>query len=198
MLFLITNRKILRKGTLDEVIEKAVSAKVDAIILREKDLCYEKLLLVAKKIQKKIQGKNILFIINSNLEVAKAINADGYHVGFNDFIKRNFNWQGLLGVSVHSLEEAVFAQKQGASYLLASHIFETDCKKGLEPKGIDFIKEMKKNISIPIIALGGIKPENVKQVLSAGAKGVAVMSYIMASIDPYTSAKKLKDMMRKS
>ncbi|TCO77481.1 thiamine phosphate synthase [Marinisporobacter balticus] len=193
MLFLITNRKIIKKDTLLQIIEKAVAGGVDAIILREKDLGYDELYKIAEEIKEKIEGKNTYLIINGNLAVAKDIKADGYHVGFHDLMTEKPDWNGFLGVSVHSVEEAILAEKNGARYLLASHIFETACKKGLEPRGIDFIKEIKVYVNIPVIALGGIKLENVEEVFGVGVEGIAVMSAIMCADDPYSVANKFKN-----
>ncbi len=86
--------------------------------------------------------------------------------------KKKFN----VGVSVHSLEEGIMADKKGCSYILASHIFPTKCKDGLKPKGVEFIQELKKVVTCPIIALGGISPENAQSVIDSGAHGVALMS----------------------
>ncbi|MCT4595683.1 MAG: thiamine phosphate synthase [Anaeromicrobium sp.] len=195
MLFLITNRHMIKRPTLSHVIEEAIDGGVNGIILREKDLAYEELIVIAKEIKEKIKDKDVLFIINRNLKIGKEINLDGYHIGFHDLVGKKPIWNNLLGVSVHSLEEAIMAEKKGASYILASHVYETDCKKGLKGRGIDFIKEIKENTNIPLIALGGINHENVKEVMSTGVEGVAVMSYIMAAEDPYMSAKKIKDHM---
>ncbi|MCT4621254.1 MAG: thiamine phosphate synthase [Marinisporobacter sp.] len=192
MLCLITNREIIKNGTFKEVIEKAVAGGVDRVILREKDLIYDELLPIAQETRKITKENNASLIINRNLEVAKAVDADGFHIGFHDLITAKPDWQGLLGVSIHSLEEAVLAEKNGADYLLASHVYATDCKKGLAPRGISFIKEIKKYVNIPVIALGGIKLENVGEVLSTGVDGIAVMSAIMASESPYTAVKKFK------
>jgi thiamine-phosphate diphosphorylase len=185
MMYLITNRKLVKKGTLLDIVESAAKAGVKRIILREKDLMFDELFPIAKQIQEKIQKTNTNLIINGNLKVAKAIKADGYHSGFNDFIKQKPDYDGLLGVSVHSIEEGILAQKHGASYLLAGHVFETDCKKRLKPRGVKFISELKFCVNIPVIALGGIKPENTIEVLETGADGVAVMSSIMQAEDPY-------------
>lgn len=195
MLVLITNRKMVKEDTFSETIEKAVAGGVDAVILREKDLGYDELYEIAKDIKKRIKDKDTYLIINSNLEVAKAVNADGYHIGFHDFMKEKHNWNNIIGVSVHSVEEAILAEKNGASYLIASHVFETDCKKGLAPRGLDFIKEIKSNVNIKVIALGGIKLENVEKVVSTGVEGVAVMSSIMAAEDPYRIASQFKNKM---
>lgn len=194
MLYLITNRNIV-KGDFFSVIEEAVEAGVDAIILREKDLNDEELHPMAEKIKKIIGNKNTLLIINGNLKVAKDLCTDGYHIGFDKFIKEELKFKGMLGVSIHSVEEGILAEKKGANYLLASHIFKTDCKNGLKPKGIELIKKLRSNVKIPIIALGGIHIENIDYVLTAGAHGVAVMSAIMGSDDPYTETKNLKNKM---
>ncbi|SHH57829.1 thiamine-phosphate pyrophosphorylase [Caloranaerobacter azorensis DSM 13643] len=192
MLYLITNRKIIKKDSFIKVIEDAVKGGVDVVILREKDLSYNELLPTAVKLKNILDGYNIPLIVNGNLDVAKNIKASGFHTSFDRFIKEKIEFKGLLGVSVHSLEEAMISEEYEANYILASHIFETECKKGLKPKGIKMIEEIKRNVKIPVIALGGINHENIDKVLSAGADGIAVMSYIMASEEPFLSAKKLK------
>lgn len=196
MLYLITNRNIVKCGDLYSVLQKAVEGGVDSIILREKDLPFEELVLVAEKIKDIIADKNVRLIVNGNIEVARKIKAEGFHIGFKNFIEKKYEFDGLLGVSVHSLEEAVLAEKNGANYILAGHVYETDCKKGLEPRGIDFIRTITSNVNIPVIALGGINEKNINNVLSAGADGVAVMSYIMAAEDPYIATKELKNRIK--
>lgn len=85
----------------------------------------------------------------------------------------------MYGVSAHSLSDALFCEEHGATYITASHIFPTDCKKDLPPKGIPFLKEICDNTEIPVFALGGIKKENASDCISAGAFGVSVMSECM-------------------
>lgn len=85
----------------------------------------------------------------------------------------------VIGVSAHSLDDALFCEKHGASYITGSHIFPTDCKKGLPPKGIPFLKEICDNTQIPVFALGGINRENAAECIAAGAYGVSVMSECM-------------------
>lgn len=197
LLYIVTNRNIVKYGDLYSVVQKAVESGVDAIILREKDLPFEELRLMAEKIKDIIADKNVRLIINGNIEVARKMKTAGFHIGFEKFMKQKYKFDGLLGVSVHSLEEAVLAEKNGANYILAGHVYETDCKKGLKPRGVEFIKSITSSVNIPVIALGGIDEKNVKQVLSSGADGVAVMSYIMAAEDPYISTKLLKNNMKK-
>ncbi|RKD30533.1 thiamine phosphate synthase [Thermohalobacter berrensis] len=193
MLYLITNRKLIKKGDIYSVVEKAVLGGVDRVILREKDLSFKELFFIANKLKLILDKYNVPLIINSNIEVAKSLNSQGFHIGFRNVKNNKVKYDGLLGISVHSLKEGILAEKYGADYLLASHIFETNCKKGLKPKGVGLIRRIKANVNIPVIALGGINEENVKIVMNAGADGIAVMSYIMASDNPYISAKKLKE-----
>ncbi len=189
MLYLITNRKLVENNNFYNIISEAINAGVYAIILREKDLSCTELLPIAIKIKNIIGNRDVKLIINQSLDVANAIEANGFHTNYQSFIKTKPIFNGILGTSVHSLEEAIQAEKHGADYLLLGHIFETECKKGIPPKGIELIKNVKNKVSIPIIALGGIKPENQRLVINAGASGIGVMSSIMQSETPYALTK---------
>ncbi|MBU3180831.1 thiamine phosphate synthase [Clostridium psychrophilum] len=186
MIFLITNRKLACDKNFYEVIQEAIKAGIYAVILREKNLSYELLLPIAVRIKKIIGNTGVKLIINNNIEVAKAVEADGYHTNFESFINENLPFDGTRGVSVHSLEEAVEVEKHGANYILLGHIFKTDCKKGVPPRGTELIRTIKKHINIPIISLGGIHPSNTHLVMDAGSNGIAVMSSIMKAKDPYS------------
>lgn len=194
MLYLITNRNLIKSGNIYSVVLEALRGGAQAVILREKDLPYNELLPMAFKLKNITNAFSCELIINSNLKAAKMATANFFHIGIENFKKEKLDLGGMLfGLSVHSLEEAAEAEKLGAKYILASHIFKTDCKKGLEPKGIEMIKRIKSKVSIPVIALGGINEYNAKRVIEAGANGIAVMSYIMASDNPYLAAKSLRD-----
>lgn len=194
-LYLVTNRKLAAGGDLLNVIDSAVEGGIDAVILREKDLSDDDLLPMALRIKKMIANRKTAMIIHSSMEVARAVQADGYHTNYLDFMQAGLRFKGLNGVSVHSLDEARQAAQRGAGYLLVSHIFATDCKPDLKPKGVDLIKEIKRKIEIPVIALGGIKPGNCRQVLEAGADGAAVMSYVMQADDPGRAVRLLKSQL---
>lgn len=184
MIYLITNRKLCGENNYFKVIEEAVLGGALRIILREKDLNSEELLQIAVKISEIIKGTETKLIINSNLEVANRVKAFGVQLSYKDFLTLGKCFNGEIGVSIHSVEEGVEAYKRGASYLLASHIFETKCKEGLEPKGLKLVEELKAKVKIPVVALGGILPENVELVLKAGADEIAVMSTVMNSDNP--------------
>ena len=89
------------------------------------------------------------------------------------------NFFEKIGVSIHSVQEALAAMRLGASYVTASHIYQTDCKKNLVPKGIDFLKEVVKNVDIDVYALGGINSYNIDECINAGASGICMMSQYM-------------------
>ncbi|MFP4698088.1 MAG: thiamine phosphate synthase [Eubacteriales bacterium] len=196
MLYLITNRKLIKQSDLYTVVKESVIGGVDVVILREKDLLTKELLEVATELKKITDYYNSKLIINNDIDIAKEINCFGFHIGVNQLNKVEdslLDYKGKVGVSVHNLDEVALAKKFQPDYLLASHIFTTDCKKGLKPKGLKLIEDIKKITDIPIIGLGGINEKNAKDVLLYGAKGIAVMSYIMASDKPYNSAKKIKE-----
>lgn len=195
MIWLITNRNLLKSSEYFKTIEESIRGGVDVVVLREKDLTFHELYPVAVKIKKIIEKTDVKLIINSNLDLAKAIEADGFHCSYKDFIKKPIVYQGLMGVSVHSVSEAVEAERLGASYVIASHIFHTKCKENSHPKGTGFITEIKNKINIPVIALGGINVNLVNEVLEAGADGIAVMSGIMANSEPFIQTKKYKSVI---
>lgn len=145
------------------------------VILREKDLTeteYEKL---AKKTMEHCGN----LIIHSHISVAKKLGIKRIHLPFmlmREDLKNDFD---VIGVSVHSSEEAVLAEKMGASYVIAGHIFATDCKKGLEPRGLDYLENIVNSVNISVYGIGGITSENADEIKITGADGVCIMSGLM-------------------
>lgn len=191
MLYLITNRKIINRGNFYEVLIESLRGGVDAIILREKDLDTDELLPMAYKLRNITASFSSKLIVNSNPFVSKAVNADYFHSGISSFDKDNMLYGAPFGLSTHSVSEVKRAKNYGASYVLLSHIFPTKCKKNIPPKSLDLIVTALP-VGIPLIALGGINKNNVSKVVNHGANGIAVMSYIMSSEDPYKSTLELK------
>lgn len=198
--YIVTNRHLITQGTIYDVIEKCALRGAKGIFLREKDLSYVELKEMACGIKEITNKFNIPLIINSNIVVAKEIGAYGFHAGFQNFksiaIKENLKLHYkkeifintmdysktsdfVIGVSVHSIEEAIESEKLGADYLIAGHVFETNCKLGLKGRGVEFIQTICERVRIPVIAIGGINSMNLKEVLSVGAFAVAVMSSAM-------------------
>ncbi|WP_339005757.1 thiamine phosphate synthase [Fusobacterium polymorphum] len=195
---IITNRKLCENENLERQIEKIFSAYEKKIILknfeivtltlREKDLDKNEYLKLVEKIYPICQKYRIDLILHQNydLNLDEKYKIEGIHLSYDNFKSLNKNIREKLikkykriGVSIHSLEEAKEVESLGATYVVAGHIFKTDCKKGLEPRGLNFIKELLSILTIPIFAIGGINKENSNLVLNSGAFGVCMMSSLM-------------------
>lgn len=182
----VTNRRLAENDFLKQ-LEKIASAGVDAVILREKDLdiqAYENLAEYAAKICKRHQ---VPLILHTYAETAERIGIRRIHLSYKDFESLNVQRRSRfddIGVSVHSAEEAAAAWKAGASCLTAGHIFATDCKKGVLPRGLSFLEEICRSVRIPVYAIGGISPENAQSCIRAGAAGVCLMSSLMRAETP--------------
>lgn len=131
-------------------------------------------------------------IINDRIDVALVLQTGiqlAYHSLPIDIVKQAFP-EMHAGCSIHSLEEAKMAQNGGADYLLYGHVFESSSKKGLLPRGLKELAKIKEAVSIPVLAIGGITPENLKQVLHTSADGIAIMSGIIQAEDPLYAVKR--------
>lgn len=181
----ITNRHLCPKDYFGQ-IEKILSCRPKAVILREKDLPETEYEEVAKKVLSLVEGTDLCgeteLIFHYYPQVARRLNHKKIHLPMSVFEKEDLSDFTVRGVSIHSVEEARKAEKLGATYLTASHIYETDCKKGVPPKGIDFLKEVVESVHIPVYALGGITKSRTEEVMSAGAAGYCMMSEFMTGL----------------
>ncbi|MBO7611293.1 MAG: thiamine phosphate synthase [Elusimicrobia bacterium] len=181
----ITNR-LLCKNDFFEQIKLICKENLYALILREKDLddkTYEEFAVKCNDICKE---NNVLFFINTKINIAQKLNIKNIQVSFEDFVtkKEVLNSFDIVAVSIHSLSEALTIQKfveetNQNIFLIAGHIFETDCKKGLAPRGIEFLKEICANVEIPVFAIGGINKDTIKQLKGINIEGVCSMSELM-------------------
>jgi thiamine-phosphate pyrophosphorylase len=169
-------------------IETALEAGVRAIQLREKDLSVRQLFDMAVWMRELTQEYGAKLFINDRVDVALSVGADGVHLGVNsipaDAARRISGDKLLVGVSTHSIEEAEAAKNEGADFITLGPIYETPSKlKYGRPVGVDSIREVKSRISMPVFAVGGIKPDRVKEIMDAGADGIAMISAILGSHD---------------
>ena len=195
---IISNRKLCENENLEKQIEKIFSAYEKKIILenfdivsltlREKDLNKNEYLKLIEEIYPICQKYKINLILHQNydLNLDEKYNIEGIHLSYSIFKSLNQNIKAELikkykriGVSIHSLEEAKDVESLGASYVIAGHIFKTDCKKGLEPRGLKFIEDLSSALSIPIFAIGGIDEKKSLSVINNGAFSICMMSTLM-------------------
>lgn len=162
-------------------IEKICRGGIDKIILREKHLSEDEYLKLAYEVKNICEKYDTEFTVHKFYSVKSKLDVRNFHCSYSDFIDNKFR---NTGVSVHSLSEAEECQKFGAEYITAGHIFETQCKAGLTPRGISFISEICRNADIPVYAIGGINTENVVLLKNTGINGICVMSSLMKSENP--------------
>ena len=197
----ITNRNLVKGDYLTQ-IERVAKLKPHALILREKDLNEQEYCELAVNVKKICDRYNVELFIHSKPDVAKEIGCDSIHVSIRDVnglhnsnagIKsnsvdytskhKNHSFFKSISVSCHSLEDVQKAISGGATQIILGTIFETDCKKGLKGKGLEFVREIaeycREHGNVPVYAIGGIKPENLDAVIEAGASGGCMMSYMM-------------------
>lgn len=190
----ITNRTLCKEDFLER-IEKIAKEKPFGIILREKDLSEYEYAKLACDVREICEKYGVPCIFHSFVNVAKGLNCMGIHLPLHilrtlsDEDKKAFF---MLGTSCHSIEEALEAERLGCTYVIAGHIFETDCKKGLEGRGISFLQEVCQSVEIPVYGIGGINIENIESVRKAGTVGVCVMSGIMTCDNPHKYLGKLE------
>ena len=195
---IISNRKLCENENLEKQIEKIFSAyerkiilknfDIVALTLREKDLNKNEYLKLIEKVYPICQKYKINLILHQNydLNLDDKYKIDGIHLSYNIFKSLNENIKAELikkykriGVSIHSLNEAKEVESLGASYVVAGHIFETDCKKGLKPRGLKFVEDLSSALTIPIFAIGGIDEKNSLSVINNGAFSICMMSTLM-------------------
>ncbi|MHA9739787.1 thiamine phosphate synthase [Robinsoniella peoriensis] len=182
MYLCITNRALSSGDFMNKIMELADRPEIEKIILREKDLTPDEYEILAVKCWEICRGHGKPLVINHFVEVAKRLQIPEVQISMESL--RTYANSALgnflsVGVSVHSAEEAVEAQLLGADYLIAGHIFQTDCKKGIPGRGLAFLEEVCKLVSIPVYAIGGISPDNIHEVIRSGAKGGCMMSGFM-------------------
>lgn len=197
LLYGVTDRSWLGRETLYQQVEKALKGGTTFIQLREKELSQEKFLEEAGELKKLCKEYQVPFVINDNVEIALAVDADGVHVGQSDMeagdVRRKLGEDKIIGVSAQTVEQAVLAEKRGADYLGVGAVFPTGSKDDAEEVSHETLKEICKAVNIPVIAIGGINKENVSELSESGICGIAVISAIFAQDDIAGAARELKE-----
>ena len=185
-LLCVTNRALCREVFLKRVDSIAACAP-KGIILREKDLRQEEYRTLAEQVMEICQAHHVPCILHSFGQAALALHADAFHAPLSvlrSMSKTEREHFAILGASCHSVAEAQEAERLGCTYITAGHIFATDCKKGVPPRGPEFLRAVCAAVSIPVYAIGGISEKNIAAVRACGAAGACVMSGAMECDDP--------------
>ncbi len=192
-LYFITDRTISGISHSD-ITRQAITAGIRVIQLREKNMSGKELYKEAVSLRGITLKHGATLIINDYIDIALSVNADGVHLGQEDMpiaeARKVLGRNKTIGISTHSLKQAIDAQMAGADYIGFGPVFRTTTKDAGNPKGTKALSKIKKHIKIPVIAIGGITIENISQVFSSGTDAVAVASGILSG-DIKTNVKKL-------
>lgn len=196
LLYAVTDRHWLSGRKLSDVVKESLEGGVTFVQLREKELDEETFLKEAKELKELCRQYNVPFVINDNVELAKKIDADGVHVGQSDMeagdVRAMLGPDKIIGVSAQTVEQAILAEKRGADYLGVGAVFKTGSKADADDVPFETLKAICDAVSIPVIAIGGITLENVKELSGSGICGIAVISAIYAAADIKKAAEDLK------
>lgn len=200
-LYVITDRRIARGLPHAEIARQAIAGGADVVQLRDKGLPCRDLFAAACEIREITREAGVLFIVNDRIDIAIASEADGVHLGQEDLPVRNAREIApagfVIGVSVGCVADAVAAESAGAGYVALSPVFPTTSKENAgHGHGITVLRGICDSVSLPVIAIGGITPLNVPQVIAAGAEGVAVISSVVGQQDIAGAAEQMKAIIR--
>ncbi|RIW38321.1 thiazole tautomerase TenI [Bacillus salacetis] len=182
-----SGRKSIEETT---AVSLGISPYVDAIQIREPGKTAREIYELAERmIESGIPAEKL--ILNNRLDAAVALGIERVHLGFHSLsltaVKRSFPHLSA-GMSVHSLSEAIGAVKGGSEYIVFGHIFQTESKRGKPSRGLAELAKIAESVSLPVMAVGGIQPHHVREVLQTGASGIAVMTGIFNAKDPIKAA----------
>lgn len=188
LLYAVTDRMWLKEGeSLTKVCKEVLESGATFLQIREKDLDEETFEEEAKALKDLCEKYHVPFVVNDNVEIALAIDADGVHVGQSDIKGRDIRSilgpDKILGISAGTVEEAVAAEKAGADYIGVGAVFGTSTKKDARNLSVEKLREISKAVTIPVVAIGGINKSNLMDLSGSAVHGVAVVSAIFAAED---------------
>ncbi|HIZ38746.1 MAG TPA: thiamine phosphate synthase [Candidatus Anaerobutyricum stercoris] len=201
LLYAVTDRSWLGGHTLYQDVEAAIKGGATFIQLREKNLDEAHFLEEAKEIKELCKKYQVPFVINDNVDIALAMDADGVHVGQSDMeagaVREKLGPDKIIGVSAQTVEQALLAEQKGADYLGVGAVFPTGSKDDAVEVSHETLKAICEAVKIPVIAIGGISTGNVMELSGSGICGIAVISAIFAKPDIEAAAKELKEQTEK-
>lgn len=200
-LYLITDQTLSKGRSNSEVVEKAILGGAKVIQFRDKTSSTKVLIEEGLKLGELIRKHEAVFIVNDRVDIAYAIEADGVHLGQDDYpakiARKLLGKDKIIGVSAGNVNEAIQAEKDGADYIAVGSIFSTSTKPDAgEATGVEFISLVKKRVSLPVVAIGGISEKNIVQVAQAGADCAAVISAVVGADDVEETTKRLVELFQ--
>ncbi len=198
LLYAVTDRAWTGERTLYQQVEAALKGGVTCVQLREKDMDDAAFLREAREIRALCRQYEVPFIVNDNVDVAIACGADGIHVGQEDMaaaeVRRLAGEGMILGVSVHTVEEALEAVQNGADYLGLGAVFPTSTKTDVDQMPNKTLRAICDAVDVPIVAIGGINRDNIGKLSGSGVDGVALVSAIFSADDIEAVCRELRQM----
>ena len=200
-LYLVTDRDLMTADSIEECVRQAISGGCTVIQLREKTASSYEFYDTALRLRKVTASLGVPLIINDRVDIALAVDADGVHVGQKDLpyevVRRIIGPDKIVGVSTHTLKQAKLAEKMGADYIGVGAMFATGTKSDATPAGVDVLRNIRKEVNIPMVAIGGISKNNVSLLTDTGVDGIAVVSAVVAEHDIAGAARELKALLIK-
>ena len=194
-LYLCTDRRLMTTDTLEEAVELAIQGGVTVVQLREKDCTSREFYEEAEKVKAITDAYEIPLLINDRLDIALAVGADGVHLGQTDIpvwaARDILGADKIVGATANTLEKAEEAWKSGADYLGVGDVFGTSTKADTIHVTLEELAAIKKQVEIPVVAIGGINAENISSLKATGVDGAAVISAILAKWDITAAAETL-------
>jgi thiamine-phosphate pyrophosphorylase len=196
----ILDRSVAGKRPLPELLAGIIAGGGRWVQYREKEWPVRRCLPLALELRRQAGEAGVAFVVNDRLDLALAVEADGLHVGQDDLpaavARRLLGARMILGVSTHTIEQAIRAQADGADYVAVGSIYRTSTKENFELVGLEMVRAVRPLIQKPLVAIGGITPDNVAPVIRAGADGVAVISGISGAPDPAAATRRFLERIR--
>ncbi len=195
--YVITDRRVAGDRDILDVVRAAIRGGATVIQLREKKATTREMICLGEALHEITREAGVPLIVNDRVDVALAIDAEGVHVGQDDMpaamARRLIGPDKILGVSAETVAQALEAKRDGADYLGVGDVYGTPTKPDAGPPiGLERLAEIVQAVSIPVVGIGGITPENAAAVIEAGAVGVAVISAVIGAADPEEAARELR------
>lgn len=199
-LYLVLDRQFLEGKDVVFIVARVLAAGVDMIQFRDKEATDKEFFEAGRKIKGLLEGKGVLFIVNDRVDLAASLDTDGVHIGQEDMpvekARTILGRRKVIGLSTHSLTEMREAQDRDVDYISVGPVFPTETKPDYAAVGIGLVSSAARESQKPFVAIGGINRENIRDIVAAGARRVAVVRAVLSAKDPFLAAKNLIEVVK--